>query len=191
MRRVDNWQEEDLRLAFRKGDDRAFTAVYFQYWDKLLAIAYKHTKDKSDAKEIVQDVFVSLWNRREEVEIQLLESYLATAIKFAVFKTLARQKRHLEIETSVFSHESEQSLEEQMDALFLKEYLEGLVEELPERCRLIFRYSRDHNRSNQEIACELEISEKAVEANITRAIKKLRFHIKNSWFLLFCLAFWY
>lgn len=184
--------EKDRELVdlLAKGDSAAFTHIYETYWEKLLGIAYLHTQDKSDAEEIVQEVFLSLWNRREEVVIQSLENYLAKAVKFATLKKLTRTRLHQDIHSHILPKDYDSSLEEHIDAVFLKEYLDGLIDELPERCRLIFRYSRDSYKTNQEIARELDISEKAVEANITRALKKLRPQLRRGWFFVI-IAFLY
>lgn len=188
MKKILELREQELLLRLRQGDERAFTAIYLQYWEKLLAIAYKLTKEKDLAEEIVQDVFLSLWTRRNEVHIDSVEKYLATAIKYATFKKLTRQRRHEEIEAMLFSQEQYQSLDEQIDARFLSDYVKGVVERLPERCRLVFKSSREDLKSNAEIAKEQNISEKAVEANITRALKKIRHSLDKGWFLLFYIA---
>ncbi|MFC3199126.1 RNA polymerase sigma-70 factor [Parapedobacter deserti] len=172
--------DADLVSQLREGEEQAFTEIYHRYWDKLLAIAYMHTRDKPNAEELVQEVFVSLWNRRASLDIRFLDNYLAVAIKFAVFKHLHRNRRHTEIEHTYAEGDAFQLDEERIDAQFLKEYLEGVVEQLPERCRLVFRYSRDEYKSNAEIAQQLSISEKAVEANITRAIKILRLSLRKA-----------
>lgn len=183
-------KDEELVTLLAVSDGAAFTQIYEMYWEKLLAIAYAHTKDKSDAEEIVQEVFLSLWNRREQVNIQSLENYLAKAVKFATFKKIMRTHQYEDIYSISYKGQYE-SLEEQIDAVFLKEYLEGVVDVLPARCRLIFKYSREDHKTNKEIAQELSISEKAVEANITRALKKIRFQLKKGWFLVLTIFLYY
>lgn len=171
------YSDQELVRLLGKGDKIAYTEIYNRYWKKLLAIAYHHTKDKSAAEEIVQEVLISLWDRRTALHIEVLEYYLATAIKFAVFKSYTRKRRHDEIAQYYYTESTESAEEvpeEMIEARFLKEYIDGVVEQLPEKCRLVFKYSRNEYKSNLEIAEELSISEKAVEAHITRAIKHLR-----------------
>ncbi len=175
--------------AIRDSDKEAFGQVYAHYWRKLLALSYQYTKDKEMAEEIVQDVFVSLWQRRADLIIDSLAAYLATAIKFSTFKALHRAKKQALIRESVLSHNYVQLDEEAIDARFLKEYVDGIVETLPERCKLVFQLSRESQKSHQEIAQELEISEKAVEANITRALKVLRLSLRKVGFSLFFFLF--
>lgn len=175
--------------AIKNGDKKAFAQVYEHYWKKLLTISFQHTKDKEMAEEIVQDVFISLWQRRDNLEIEHLSSYLATAVKFSTFKMLHRTRRQEMIRDAVLPKDDHQLDEEVIDARFLQEYVDGIVEKLPERCKLVFQLSRKEQKSHQEIAEELHISEKAVEANITRALKTLRINLRRVGFSLFFFLF--
>lgn len=168
------YNEEELAIAWDRGDSGAFSVIYNTYWNPLLAIAYRLTQHKEQSEEIVQEVFVSLWRRREEVTIVSLPSYLATAVKFATLKSIHRTRRQQEIIQQEALESQLQLDEETVDAKFLKEYLDGIVETMPEKCRLVFRMSRDDQKTNKEISGELDISEKAVEAHITKALKILK-----------------
>lgn len=174
--------EDDLQLMtlLKKGSERAFTEIYNRYWGKLLAIAYKHTKDKSASEEILQEVFLSLWNRKAIVEIQSLQGYLATAVKFSIFKQHQRQRRRLELERTEYNVQLISDDENEIDARFLKEYINGIVEQLPEKCQLVFRYSRESGMNIPEIAQEMNIAEKTVESHLTKALKTIRANIKSS-----------
>jgi RNA polymerase sigma-70 factor (ECF subfamily) len=165
----------------RDNDEEAFKEIYHRYWDKLLAIGYNHARNKELAEEIVQDVLLSLWNRRHEMEIDRPAAWLATAVKFSVFKYLARENRrkdllqqHTTDDTPISSFD-----EDIIQAKFLKEYVDGLVAGLPEQCRLVFVYSRDHQLSNKEIAETMNLSPKTVESHLTKALKTLRHLLGN------------
>ena len=88
-----DFSDSELTVLLKQGDRLAFTEIYNRYWDKLLAIGYNHARNKEIAEEIVQDVLMSLWSRRNSVEVDRLAAYLATAVKFAVFKVLAKESR--------------------------------------------------------------------------------------------------
>ncbi|WP_312185822.1 RNA polymerase sigma-70 factor [Sphingobacterium sp.] len=175
--------EKQWLVSLQRSDREAFADIYDFYWKKLLSIAFTLTKNKETAEEIVQEVFVSLWNRREDVQISSLSHYLATAVKFSSFKSLQRARRREEILSSEILQVPYQQDQNTIDARFLQEYLHGVVDSLPERCRLVFQLSRDEHYSNREIATELQISEKAVEANITRALKVLRVQLRKVGFI--------
>jgi DNA-directed RNA polymerase specialized sigma24 family protein len=84
--------EDELLSRLREGDKEAFSEIYNRYWEKLLAVAFFHTREKQAAEDIVHDVMLSLWTRKSELHIQALNAYLAKAVKFAVFKAIMRQR---------------------------------------------------------------------------------------------------
>jgi len=105
---------------------------------------------------------------------------LAPAAKFAVFKQVDRERRRRDIEAKEY-RQNEFSLEDQQIELkFLQEYIGGLIEQLPEKCRLVFNYSRIQGLTIPEIAKEMNIAEKTVEGHLTKGIKTLKLHLKDS-----------
>jgi RNA polymerase sigma-70 factor (family 1) len=172
----------DLELIdlLKSSDHFAFTEIYNRYWDKLVAISYNHTREKFAAKEIVQDLFVGIWNRRTHIEIHHLSGYLATAVKFAIFKQIERERRRREIENNKVIPITHTTLEQEIEFKFLQEYLHGEIEKLPEKCRLVFNYSRMQDMSIPEIAKEMNISEKTVEGHLTKGLKAIKNNLKDS-----------
>ena len=169
--------DELLRLLVER-DECAFTEIYSRYWKKLIAIAYSHTKDKFAAEEIVQEVFLSVWTRCEIIRINSLKAYLATAVKFAVFKNVFNTNRRLKI-LGELAHTTAPLTDEVIHAKFLQEYINDVVEQMPEKCRLVYKYSRNEGLSAKEIAREMSIAEKTVEAHLTKALKILRLNLKS------------
>lgn len=183
--KMDDHLENELIAALTLGSESAFTKIYEHYWLKLLALAYSHTKNKQIAEGIVQDVFISVWNRRTTLKIQSLSNYFAIAVKFSVFKYKQREQRRREIELENCKSEDYTQEDKMIEARFLEEYFKGVVEQLPEKCRMVFNYSRVQGLSNREIAQEMSVSEKTVEAHLTKAIKALRVSLKDAGFLFF------
>lgn len=188
MKGYGTYTDVDLLDLMKSGDHGAFTVLYNRYWDKLLAIAYNHTRDKSSAKEIVQNLFVGLWNRRKDLNISSPANYLATAIKFAVFKEYYRKQKRETSLADKLTFEVEHEIEEKISAKFLQQYIYGIVETLPEKCRLVFKLSREQHKTNLEIARELGISEKTVEMHITKALKTIRTELNNSEIIVIILS---
>lgn len=172
--------EKELVTALVSGQENAFTEIYNRYWERLLGIAYNLTKDQVQAEEITQEVFISLWDRRGDVEIVSLGGYLATAVKFSVFKSLVRQRRRQEILKENYTTLLFENTEDKIYTRFLKEYIDGVVEQLPEKCRLVFQYSRREGLSVNEVAQRLNISPKTAEAHLTKALKVIRLSLKGS-----------
>ena len=168
--------DQELMTRSQAGDHAAFTALYRRYWRKLLLIAWNHTNDKFAAEDVVHEVFMSLWNKQCNIEIINVGGFLTTKLKFLILENYRKQKRRDKIRQLNFLFADIVNEEEKLDAQFLTEYINGIVEELPEKCKLTFKYSREMGLKNSEIANAMHISEKGVERNLTRALKI----IKNS-----------
>lgn len=166
--------EDQLIRLLISGDQKAFSEIYNRYWEKLLAIGYYYTKDKQSAEDIVHDVLLGLWTRRADIDIQSLQAYLGTAVKFSVFKAIARDRRRRDLLHKSSGDFYVADIEDKLDARFLQEYLTGALENLPEKTRLVFTYSRHEDLSVSEISKKMDLSPKAVEYHITKALRTLR-----------------
>jgi len=167
---------DDVQLLdlLQKSNEEAFTEIYNRYWEKLFAIAYHHSHNKQLSEEVIQDVFMSLWDRRGTVEIRELKTYLGTAAKFAIFKHLVRTKRRRHLLVQGPATVVSLSEDANINAIFLKEYIDGLVETLPEKRRIVYKFSREEGMNISEIAETMQISHKTVESHLTKALKTLR-----------------
>ena len=156
----------------KQGDEHAYAEIFHRYWDTLYAIAYNRLSSKQEAEDIVQEVFASLWKRRFDLDIKSLQSYLATATKYAVFQSWRKA-----LKQSSLNHRVQVSNLDGpgiVEAGFMQEILSKEINRLPEKCRLVFKYSREEGLSNKEIAEEMNISVKMVEAHLTKALKQLK-----------------
>lgn len=169
--------DNELILLLSSDDMHAFTEVYNRYWKKLFSIAANKIHDLDDAEEIVQDIFVSLWKRRRKLKvIDTLSSYLAVSVKYRVIKMLDKRNNQQKYSDYSQNHISvaDNSTEQWLEFEELKDRLILFVAELPEKCRLVYRLSRESGYSQKKIATEMGISEKTVEAHLGKALKTLR-----------------
>lgn len=166
--------------SLQEEKETGFVKVYREYWPKLFAIAYNRLQSKQAAEDVVQEVMIGLWQSRENGQIKNLDAWLATAVKYAVFRQLAKFGSH-RIES--IAVQPEKSYDQPFDFHFLEKILKEQIQQLPERCKLVFEYSRHHGLSNKEISNQLEISEKTVEKHITKAIHTLRRTVTKAFFL--------
>jgi RNA polymerase sigma-70 factor (family 1) len=173
MRNLSQSSEDELLRLLQAASEAAFTEIYHRYWERLLAIGYYHTGDKQAAEDIVHEVMMSLWTRKTELQIHSLQAYLATAVKFAVFKTIIREKRRREL-LAGRKTDIHYNIEEKLDLKFLEEYLSGVVEQMPEKARIVFTLSRHQDLSIKEIAGKMDLSPKAVEYHMTKALRALK-----------------
>ncbi len=172
----DNLTDIELAERLKEGDQAAFTGIYNKYWELLLGIAYNRVKDTQVAEDIVQEVFTSLWRNRHKTEVISLKSYLATAVKYMALAYIEKQNRlpvtgqdTEELALPFFAdHESE------IHYKYLLTVLHQETNKLPEKCRIIFKYSRQDGLSVKEIASQMSISPRTVETQLSRALKHFR-----------------
>lgn len=170
---LDRFNEEKL-LASIKSDAQAFKTIYSKYWSQLFQYAYNVLGDKTVCEDIIQEVFISLWQKSDNLKIDNLNAYLFKSVKYQIFKHLRNGKiadRHLE---QLVFLQSQNSIEENLAAKELDSEITMLIDRLPERCRQIFLLSRFENLSNQEISIQLGLSEQTVKNQISKALAYLR-----------------
>lgn len=170
-----------LLNRLKLGDKQAYEKIYFAFSRELLYAAYKKTGDKVIAEELVQNIFISLWEKRTELEINNLQSYLFGALKLSVInhiRSLVMANKYKEYQTLTYAedHHDTTNLVNLND---LSSIIEEGINSLPEKTQEVFRLSRFQHHSTKDISTELNISEKAVEYHITRSIKRIKEYIKN------------
>ncbi|WP_413668845.1 RNA polymerase sigma-70 factor [Mucilaginibacter sp. Mucisp86] len=169
--------DEQLLQLMALDNRDAFTELYNRYWDKTFAAAYHRLDDEHEAEEVVQEVFLSIWQRRASLKLtHTVATYLSVAVKYKVINHLDRQYRkqqHLD-ELAFTSSETENSTILWLEEKELRERLDHSISLLPEKCRIVFLLSRDENKTYAEIATELDISQKTVEAHMSKALSSLR-----------------
>lgn len=170
-------------MLYLKGD---FEKLYKLYYPKMFAFAKNYVPANEDAENIVQDVFLILWERKEEIEISFtLTTYLFTLVKNRCLNFLRHKLIEEEynsqlkeelgfklyaLETFDYSYKSEEELQE---------VIRRALDTLPERCREVFIKSRIEGLKYKEISDELGISVNTVENQMVTALKKLRVALKD------------
>jgi RNA polymerase sigma-70 factor, ECF subfamily len=183
-----------LMVLISEGNKLAFDVIYDRYWEKLLVYVVKVIKDKEEASDILQDVFVSLWNRRAELsKIECLSAYLFTAVRYKTLvylKKVATKSKLMTILPESFS-DLRNSSEELYYAKELSRLIDREIESLPSKMKQIFVLSRREELSHKEIAQALHISDKTVRKQIQNALKVFRLKLQKEFIigLLFFVKF--
>lgn len=167
-------KDEDVILLLKSGDQAAFTEIYNRYWDKLYYTAHKLLKDTDAAEEIVQEVFLVLWQKRESLNIQSVTSYLSAMTRYAVFRYVSNQKKSKQKENTLALSNVSAVSEVNVDHKILLEIITELSNKLPEKCRLVFQYNKLQDRSMVDVAEQLNITQKTAEAHLTKALRVIR-----------------
>lgn len=159
----------------RLGDYLAFGSIYERYWARLFNAACKRTGDEDSAKDITQDIFLQLWQRRQELEIDNLPAYLLTSVRNNVFKYMEKQQRYIPISELV---EQLLSSGEYTDGqLAITELMAGfakLLERLTPSQQEIFRLRFEEEMGTLDIARRLNIAQKTVQNQLTRSVAQIR-----------------
>lgn len=181
-----SWDNEnELLSALAQSREEALEVIYQKYWDRLFLSAYNVLKDKEACEDIIQEIFIQLWQRRESLNVTVsLQAYLFTATRYQVFHAIRKSN----VRQELFDDLEKRFLADAPDIpLYLKDIQERVnvaVENLPEKCKKIYKLSREEHLSYKEIAERLQISPKTVENQITIALKRLRDSLGDLMFFL-------
>ncbi len=187
-----SFSDVELTDLLKSGNQMAFTEIYNRYKGLLYIYACKITKDEDVAEDIVQDVFIYLWDKRKTIDFKLsISSYLYSAIRYKFFDLIDREKvRENYIQKfQIFLDKQEYTTDEYIAEKELRATIEKEIDNLPDKMREIFLLSRKTNLSNKEIAERLGISEKTVKNQVSTALKTLR--IKLGLFTFLVLLIYY
>lgn len=179
--------DKALLDAIRQDDEKAFAALFDRYWNKAHVITYSKVRSRDVTEEIVQDIFITLWDKRASVNINNISSYLCTSIKNKAINYIEHnivQKKYWDYYKS-FIPSSESSTEQLMDYNSLMEEIETGLNQLPEKNKKVFELNRLEGRSIPEIAKILDLSEKAIEYHLTKSLKQLKVYLKDFVLLIF------
>ena len=173
--------EMQLIENFIQGDRSSFSIIYKKYWYKLFLIASRRLNDKDTSEELVQEIFVQLWEKRSTLQIQSLENYLVRSIKYAVIDHIRSQivKDNYISYYKTFLDQEESQTEELVAVNDMTFFMEKGLKSLPEKSQEVFRLSRMENWPVTKIATHLQLSEKGVEYHITKSLKTLRIYLKD------------
>ena len=177
----------ELLKEIAKGNKKALDFLFEAYYVVLYRYALKHAGSKESSEEIVLDVFLSIWERRECLLISTsLQSYLFTSVKYRCINYLKSQISNPVFNTSISSvkHPISNNTEEALCCSELEKITQQAIENLPAKCRIIFTLSRNAGMTYKEIAVELDISPKTVESQMTIALCRIKTYLQKHWDLI-------
>lgn len=172
--------DENLLIRrLKAGDKDAFTRLYKQYWERVYAFGRLYLDRNERAEDVVQEVFVKIWESREFLrEEENFKGLLFIITRNLIFNQYRKNVNEDFYRMTVLSAiEESYSLEEEIEAGDLREYIDLLIRDLPPKRRQIFDLSRKEHKTYKEIAALLHISEKTVENQIGEALKYLKRNI--------------
>jgi RNA polymerase sigma-70 factor (ECF subfamily) len=177
--------DKDYQLAMRikLGDQQAFELLFRKFYLRLCIFTNKFLNNPEEAKEVSQDVFVKIWEGRNNIDPEdSLKSYLFKIAQNISLNKLQREKvkiKYAEILKLVYFEQLEISAHESLVASELEEHIAKSIKNLPAECRKVFELSRNDGLKYREIAEALKISIKTVEAQMSKALWSLRIELRD------------
>jgi RNA polymerase sigma-70 factor, ECF subfamily len=175
--------KDQLSMRIKIGDEQAFELLFRKYYVSLCVFANKYFNDPEEAREVVQEVFTKIWNGRKDLDLdESLNHYLFKSVSNLCINKLRRRKvesRYAEIYKQVYLNSVEISPYESLVASELKDKIASALNKIPPRCRTIFDLSRVEGLAYNEIAKTLNISVKTVETQMSKALSRLRYELKE------------
>jgi RNA polymerase sigma-70 factor (ECF subfamily) len=176
--------DHDLVQQLGQDDQTAFSYIVKSNYTALCRTAIRYVRYKEVSEEIVQNVFVSLWEKRHTLFLTVsLQGYLHQAVRYQAINYLKRElvkaQRHQTLSDDFYSAAADS--EELVFGLELEKLIATGIEKLPPKCRIIFDLSRNAGLTYKQIAEQLDLSEKTVETQMTIALSRLKSYLNTYW----------
>ncbi|RQO69458.1 RNA polymerase subunit sigma-70 [Pedobacter sp. KBW06] len=188
MRVNNSYTDKELCELLKCNDESAFSAIYDRYWAKVYRNAMRILGCESDAEDVVQELFESIWKRRATMEIQgALPNYLFSAARYMAIRLIEKnleKSGHQESLSEAFSGIEMPVVESEMDTKMLQANIDHIVDSLPYKMKEIFILSRAEQLSHRDIAERLNISEQTVKKQVYNALKHIRQHLGPAPFIV-------
>jgi len=175
-----NWMKRDAELPFYLSSEAEFGNFFRKNYQTACLIALKYVKDHHLAEDLVQDVFIGLWEKKESFQIHTnLRNYFFTAIKNHSINLVQRNKSVTTSLSGLFIDIPEEDSANTFSQEELAVRVYKAIQELPQGCQAVFRLAYEQNYSYQEIADTLQISKNTVKTQMGIAYKQLRTKLNN------------
>jgi len=181
MRQPEYHSEQDLIASLKQGDEGAYNYIFTHYWKSLYLQAFAKLQSRDAAEEVVQELFVALWEKRNILLISNLTHYLRMALRNKCIDHIRKRvvKEKYWNYYRAFLPRQENNTQETISYNNLMEAVESGMARLPEKTKKIFELSRFEGKSVTDVAQLIRLSEKSVEYHLTKCLKTLKVHLKD------------
>jgi RNA polymerase sigma-70 factor, ECF subfamily len=174
------------------GDTKAFELLFRKYYPMLCLFSRRFTNDISTAREVVQDLYIYLWEHREDTKINTsFKSYILRAVKYNSIRRIDNQRRQGVSMDHLTEFTEDASYYDHLEFAELQEKILEAIASLPDQCKHVFKLHRFHQLKYSEIANKLDISTKTVEAHISKALRLIHTYLDNRYLHSFMLLFFF
>ncbi|MEI2273781.1 RNA polymerase sigma-70 factor [Sphingobacterium sp. ML3W] len=163
-----------------QGEERALQHLMHRFWQPLFKTASVTMQDPEICQELVQNVFINIWRNREKINLRYsIKTYLFGCIRYEVFRNVKKKMDYVELKDLDEDYVDSFNPLLKLEYSELLDYLDQMINQLPDKCKEIFYLSRMEQLSHKEIAEKLNISVKTVENQISIALKRLKQGMQN------------
>lgn len=174
-RNLVSYTDEHILAVFKEDGSKGIELIFHQYYEVMCRSAIRITKTRSLAEDIVQEVFYEMFRKRDTMEIKSLSSYLKRAVfNRAINKVKSSRELFDSDDLNVELTDNSASSQQELEYKELEDYLNEVIDRLPEKCRLVFVLNRFEELSYKEVSKKLDISVKTVENQMSKALRILR-----------------
>lgn len=185
--------DEEYLVQMAEGSRQAFTELYNRYWEDLYVTAAKVLREQKEAEDVVQDVFLSMWNRRNELNIQgSLAAYLHTSVRYKCIHYIEKnitRRDYLGQLVDVMMRSAAANAEINLQLKEMQETVNKAVSKMPGKMQQVYILSRQQGLSHKEIAGYMHISVETVKKHIQHALNLIRKDLFPYTIVLFIMFF--
>jgi len=192
---TDSKTDKELVIQIRNGDITAFDKIYKKYSNRLYLFVFGIIKSQKDAEDIIQEVFIKIWDKKDKINEHLsFQSFLFTIAHNTTISLIRKKVKETDFVAHIKSIQNPvktTSDESEIEYKELKNRLENTIKKLPERQQQVYKLSRKEELSYSEIAEKLNISVNTVENHMVKALKFVRENMASASYLsgIFCALF--
>lgn len=175
-----------LFKMLKDGNELAYQVLFDRLWERMYVLAFSLLQDREIAKDLVQEIWIDIWERRHSIENRNIEAFLLQATRFKVYKFL-RDSKTVKFSQSILDKlqlPSSNDIISDIEAEETKSRIDDIVEGLPPKCSQVFVLSRCQGLGNAEISKMLNISKRTVETHVSNALSKIKEELAISLFVV-------
>lgn len=171
-------RKEDLHDTMNLITEGSFEEVYEKYWSEMYIFAYNIIRDRDGAKDLIQEVFITLLQRKQKEEIENIRAFLYQSVKYQIYHLIRHENVRLKTFQQSGYSDYDNATTELLEVKELQKQIDQSISSLPEKCRMVFQLKQEGHTA-KAIALSTGLSKRTVEHQIYIAVKKLRYTLGN------------
>ncbi|SDL66508.1 RNA polymerase sigma-70 factor, ECF subfamily [Pedobacter sp. ok626] len=173
-----NLTDKELIELISVGEESAFSILYRRHWTELFGTACRVLRSEDRAEDVLQEIFLALWTKRSEISITgSVLAYLHTSVRYKSMNLIERdifERDYIQVLLSTIEQNGDCNAQQLLQLKELEQAIATVVEQMPDKMKVVYKLSRDKYLTHQEIADQLGISKETVKKHIQHALQLLK-----------------